>query len=155
MIPRIDAATLTWLILLALLVLGGTLRLTRFVVTDSLGGWMLRDPAQEWADRNEKARRMAIVEVAQKMHGEDMTPGAERILNRSLRALDSDDPISWQARLVSGLYCPFCVGFWIGAAVVILTAVLTPLPIVGMIWVTLLVCLTLNYIVGHLSSRID
>lgn len=157
MFPLSDPEATIYLVILGLLVFGGTLRLTRLIVVDSIGGWFVRDVAQRWADRKEKARRTAIITVAQNVEasGDEPTPGAQLWLNEQLRKLDSDDPISWQARLVSGLYCPFCIGFWLGAIVLVLTVILVPLAHVGIVWVAFLALLTLNYIVGHISSRLD
>lgn len=68
----------------AALVVGATARLTRLVVVDDLGTWVLAEPARAWAARAE--------------------PAAD----------------GWRTKLVSGLDCPWCVGFWIGAAVLLL-----------------------------------
>jgi len=38
------------------LVVGATMRLTRLIVADELGGWVLREPAERWAWREEGVR---------------------------------------------------------------------------------------------------
>lgn len=142
----------------AILVLLATLRVTRFVTTDTLGDWLIRTPLGRWAayheDLTRNARRQAIVE---------MYAAHPVLTDRSRRYLEAkadelDDPeawVSWQGRLVSGLYCPHCVGFWIGALAVVLTVVLLPLPVIGLIWTVLLAIFALSYLVGHMSARLD
>lgn len=96
-----------------LLVLGLTLRLTRLVIADDLGAWLVREPALDWA---------------------------------------GDSPGRY--KLVSGLYCPFCVGFWLGAAS------LTSLALVGgpgdahEVWRYIAGAFALNWLVGHVAARI-
>ena len=66
--------------------------------------------------------------------------------------------LGWRAKLVTGFSCPFCVGFWIGAAV------LGSLALVGgpdsyghgaSVWRWIAGVFTLNYIVAHIGSRLD
>lgn len=85
----------------------------------------------------------------------DMTDEARRYLEDLAEELDTEDWVSWQGRLISGLYCPYCVGFWIGAAMVILTVVLMPLATLGTLWLVALSILSLSYVVGHLSAQLD
>ena len=55
--------------------------------------------------------------------------------------------VGWRNELVSGLECPFCIGFWVGLIVL-------ALPDNRLVrWV--LRGLALNYVVAHVSSRID
>ena len=135
-----------------------TARLTRFVTTDSLGEWLLVAPAKRWAVRDviapassseehraeiESAKHRALVdEVASDLSGlvdyGAQGPGASK-----------------RARLVKGLDCPFCVGFWIGAAVLLGEVATRRVPVLRPVWTFALGALGLNYAVGHLSSRID
>ena len=69
------------------LLFGLTARLTLFVVSDDLGKWLIRDPAMKWV-------------------GNSMRPD-------QLASEDPDD-WGWRYKLASGLWCPYCVGFWIG-----------------------------------------
>lgn len=95
----------------ALLVLGATMRLTRLVVADDLGKWLIKERANRWAE-----------------YDPQYLPETKR------------------QKLVSGLDCPFCVGFWIGAAVLAghrlpgARAVLLPLA--------------LNEVAAHLGARL-
>jgi hypothetical protein len=61
--------------------------------------------------------------------------------------------LAWQVKLVKGLDCPFCVGYWIGLLLLVAT-LLCPKPL-RPIWLTLLGSLGLNYVVGHISAKID
>lgn len=141
-------------IVVVLLILGATLRLTRFIVSDSLGGW-LTAPIVRWASDKEMARRDAIRTLGNETSAEEMTDAAIVALDRMVASLHSSDPITWQARLASGLGCPFCVGFWIGLAITIITLLLAPLGLLGVIWLVLLFALTLNYIAAHIGAKID
>lgn len=77
---------------LAVLLLAAA-RLSRLIVTDELGRWLLRDPLTGWAERGDGYETV-------RGHG-----GTYR------------QPIEgWRTKLVSGLYCPWCVGFWIALA---------------------------------------
>ena len=64
----------------------------------------------------------------------------------------------WRMMLTSGLACPFCVGFWIGAGV------LGSLALLGgfdshtggaTVWRWVAGVFTLNYVVAHIGSRLD
>lgn len=57
------------------------------------------------------------------------------------------EPWWWKYR--SGLECPFCVGFWLGAGVLVSRAVL-PKPL----WRLGAGALALNYVASHLGSRL-
>lgn len=58
-------------------------------------------------------------------------------------------------RYVDGLTCPFCVGFWIGVACTVsLWAVGGPGHAEDL-WRWVAAAFTLNYIVGHVSARLD
>lgn len=159
-----SALTLTvWplvnLILTAVLILGGTLRLTRLVTTDDLGQWLLRDPLSRWAVRKENARRRAMREVIDRMNAEEgeIEEGAVLLLQRWQAQLDDlESWVTWQGRIVSGLWCPFCVGFWIGLIVLAVTVLVAPLAVwITVVWTLILAALTLNYAAGHLSAKID
>ena len=119
------------------LVILGTLRLTRFVTTDWLGHWWIVRPARAWALRAREDYRAA--------DDPDMV-WAE---------LDPTYEVG-RVRLVKGLDCPFCVGFWIGAVVLASMMIVTRLvPPLLPLWRFALGTLALNYLVGHVSSRIE
>lgn len=79
-----------------LLTVGATLRLTRLVTEDSLGQWFAIVPAELWA----------------------MEHDGEKPSDDDPELVQLDPTKGWRSKLVSGLSCPACVGFWIGAAVV-------------------------------------
>lgn len=59
---------------------------------------------------------------------------------------------SW---LADGLACPFCSGFWIGAAVIGLSAWAGTMSTVGhLAWELVMLALSLNYIAAHLGARL-
>lgn len=121
-----------------------TLRLTRLVTTDWLGEWLIARPLKAWAAKYEgpaiNTHRLYIPEEL----GE-------------VDPYDPHDPFSWQAKLVTVLDCPFCVGYWLGLALLIATTVvvLVNVPALTIAWAVLLGSLALNYLVGHISSRLD
>lgn len=104
-------------------------RATRFITTDWLGEWLVVGPAKRWADA---------------------TPGAVAVS-------DDDDRHrgNHAQRLVSGLDCPFCVGFWLGAGILLSHAVAARLPVYRPLHGLVVHALALNYVTGHLSRRID
>ena len=66
-----------------------------------------------------------------------------------------DRPTPRWAKYIEGLTCPFCVGFWIG-----LVGALTLLLVGGPgdaaeWWRWLAGVFALNYVVGHVSARLD
>lgn len=156
MIESVDFMIVSGMILMMLLVFGATLRLTRFVTTDTLGQWVLRGVAERWASRRENARRTAMLEVLG-----DLPPHVDgstsEVVRRWETQLSEDEPVSWQGRLVSGLACPFCVGFWIGLALITVSVFVVSSGVDALMWswVVLLGSLALNYVVGHISARID
>lgn len=115
------------------LLIGLTLRLTRLVVRDDLGQWFIWTPALAWVQRAEP-NDLATGEG-------DLSPRANR---------------RW--RLVSGLDCPFCVGFWLGA---LATGSLYLAGGPGSdeswieVWRWVAGIFTLNYIAAHIGSRLD
>lgn len=119
-----DGWDLLFLLLDLLLVAGATLRLTRLVLTDDLGKWLLRDPADRWAAR-----------WARVIH-----PGGS-----------SDN---WRTRLVSGLDCPFCVSFHVAWILIALTAGFRWIGdpwLDG--WRGLLFALTVSWLTAHVGVR--
>lgn len=101
-------------------------RLSRVATTDD-AGLLVRVPAQRWAARHE--------------HGD--------------QGIDNWGAVGWRTHLVGGLECPFCVGFWLGAGVVVSYAAVRDTPRALAVWRIIAGSLALNYVVGHVSSRID
>lgn len=56
---------------------------------------------------------------------------------------------------VAGLYCPFCAGYWLGAAVLVAHAATSNSPRARGLWRLGAATLALNYVVGHVSARLD
>lgn len=140
--------------LAALIVLVLTvLRLTRFVTSDFLGEWVLVRPLKKWAFDAETEKpntsKFFVTEADRER--------AELRLDAYEKARETGDPNpnnGWRSKLVKGLDCPFCVGFWLG----LLALVLWPLarvPFLGKLIRLGAGALALNYVVGHVSSRLD
>ena len=112
-----------------------TARLTRFFTSDKLGEWLIVGRVKRWASQIESP----------------VTPPA----------LGEVDPYptpephwGWRSKLVSGLDCPYCVGFWLGALVLAVLP-LRRVPVLGALIRFGIGAFALNYAVGHVSSRID
>lgn len=130
-----------------------TLRLTRLSTSDWLGEWVFVRPAKAWAYKAESAElEWRSVEIAGLPEGAAMPAWA---LDDNGNVRGTDDPFSWQAKLVKGLDCPFCVGFWLGGVVLLGEVTIARVPVLGAIWRFGLSMLALNYVVGHISKRID
>lgn len=118
------------------LVILAAARLTRFVTSDTLGEWMFVGKAKRWAWRVESpAGEPEMFGVPDPYP----TPEAKW---------------GWRSKLVHGLDCPFCVGFWIGGLVLLGEVTIGRSPL-RPLWRFGLTMLGMNYLVGHLSSRID
>jgi len=120
------------------LIVIATARATRFVTTDWLGEWTLVGPAKRWAVRAESPPYTG-----------PRPPGWDP------DSRDPDPDNGWRSKLVKGLDCPFCVGFWIGALVLLGEVVTRRWRPLHAVWTFALGALGLNYAVGHVSSRID
>jgi hypothetical protein len=113
-----------------------TLRLTRFITEDTLAHWMIVRPARVWAtprhaligwtegDGETPARPKIVVDHV----WEDMDPGVE----------------GWKVKLVSGLDCRWCVGFWLGAAVLLSLVIARAVPPVLPVWRFVMGALSIN-----------
>jgi hypothetical protein len=168
-LPR-PAATRTGILLTSALVFGASLRMTRFVTRDWLGEWTIAKPLKTWAIQHEadaltaqteeRKRIIAVQEnLVQWELQQQITPDEQKRLDE-LRAetgmwdqYDEHYPISWQQKLAHGLDCPFCVGFWVG--LIMLSATVLMPQALQKPWKVLLGALGLNYVVGHVSSRLD
>lgn len=111
-------------------------RATRFFTSDTLGEWVAVGPLKRWAWRRESVGYEPGTLTLDPMPTPDARNG-------------------WRSKLVTGLDCPFCVGFWIGAVVLLGEVVTRRVPAFRPIWTFALGALALNYAVGHASSRID
>ena len=128
----------------AALTAGAALRVTRFVTTDVLGGWVLSDPLHRWASRRDPDGPHPFGYLA--------------------------PPQAWRHRLVSALDCPFCVGtqaaLAVGAALAATSRRTAPShgPLrphrhrrstLGRALRAAAASLTAAYVVGHVSHRLD
>ena len=146
-----------------------TLRITRFVTSDFLGEWLLVGPAKRWAVRDVKApedssdEHKALIEKTKRLAlEEESTTARDELLHYGAKGPYA----SKRARLVKGLDCPYCVGFWIGLLVIV-AELLTggtpsskdnrraPLRALRPLWLLAASAASLNYVTGQVSSRMD
>lgn len=124
------------------LALLAALRATRFVTTDTLGEWTIVGRAKMWAWEREALGPFEIG-VARSAYndGEAVpTPPAKN---------------GWRSRLVKGLDCPFCVGFWITALAVVGAALANRGPRRRAAFQVAAGAFGANYLTGHVSARLD
>lgn len=107
------------------LAVGASARLSRLVITDDIGRWWVKEPVDRAMDAYAEREIWASANVGQ----------------------DPREPWWWKYR--SGLDCPFCVGFWLGAGVLASRAVLPE-----KVWRFGAGALALNYVAAHLGSRL-
>ena len=122
------------------------LRMTRFFTTDWLGEWLIVGPAKRWALKYESAAIDAEADRLELAHPSDILP-----------PYDPQNPFSVQAKLVKVFDCPFCIGFWIGFLLLPVTAlvIISDSSVAQTAWALFLAPWALNYIVGHISRKID
>jgi len=135
-----------------LLVVLATLRATRFVTSDHLGEWWLVGPAKNWAYQREA--RAHEIDGCERTAAE-VAQFAASALGRG-EALPSPPPSwGWRSKLVKGLDCPFCVGFWIAALALLAEVATRRVPVLRGLWSFVAGVGAINYVTGHVSSRID
>lgn len=120
---------------LALLLLA-TARVIRLVVVDDLGALLVREPVERWQNRM-AARWWA-----------GRTP--EQIAQAEERRT-----VPARVRLLDMVGCPWCIGFWIGAAMIALWQ--GALVLAGgweIAWTAVCGALALNYVVAHLMGAL-
>lgn len=135
-------------------------RLTRFVTTDKLGGWLITEPAQDWAAGREAREVERLVKIVKAYGDTGVEPGGQtgplvEHARTTLENYDPDEPVTWQAKLVSGLECPYCVGFWITAATLGLSRISRRTGILGTGTRFLLEALAASWVTGHLGEHFD
>lgn len=138
------------------LALGSAARLTRFFTTDTLGEW-LTQPAREWSQVRESEQRVRTWATLQEQlqHQDRLTLQEQVRHDRLVEEMSEDDPISWQARLISGLDCPFCVGTWVSLVVIGSYALTRRSPQARLAWRVVAGALATNYLTAHVNSRLD
>ena len=124
-----------------------TARLSRLVTTDKLGDWLIVRPAKNWTIRHE-GEGIEVTEYIETLDG-GQTP------SKYERTGEPHEDHGWRSKLVAGLECPFCVGFWIGAGVLAADAVLPDQGIARRLYDFGTAALALNYVVGHVSAELD
>lgn len=126
-----------------ILLIGATLRLTRFVTTDTLGGWLIVEPAHRWAINAEGGYS--------ELHNVDVD--SDSITYTENLSLDPER--GPRSKGVSGLECPFCVGTWIGFALIVSYLLARRSSVTLSLWRFVTGGLSLNYVTAHISAALD
>jgi hypothetical protein len=139
-----------------LLLLGATLRVVRMVTSDDIPGqWYIYDPLDRWmhgAPRREWRAYDRLHWQWQALIADGADPSAlEEPLPPPPRG---GKRLRWH-RYMEGLGCPFCVGFWITLAMVLVFGLVGGPGDAADWWRWAAGALTLNYIAAHISSRMD
>ena len=120
------------------LVVLATARLTRFITEDTLGHWLIVRRARLWA--------VPRSSMGGWTEGDGTTPARpEVVIDHAWEGLDPNYE-GWKVKLVSGLDCRWCVGFWLGVAVLLTHR------IPGVKWV--LTALALNSVANYVGEKI-
>lgn len=145
---RHTAATVAASLGTVALAVAAAARISRLVTTDKLGDWAIVQPAKRWAAEREPHMWHRAEEDS------PLEPLSGEVLERAAREHFPGKP-QWRTKLVQGLECPFCWGFWASAGVTVALAATRGRPAARRLWETGAGVLGLSYVVGHLSSRID
>ena len=94
------------------------------------------------------------------VNGSDVSAAPEKVRHEHRETLERAEPepdYGWRSKLVSGLECPFCVGFWIGAATLTAAYLVDrqDSPRSRTAYRLAAGSLGMNYMLGHVQSRID
>lgn len=129
-----------------LLALGFTLRLSRLAITDDIGVWWLQHPASRWAGVAPSLKPIGeFTSVLEDDSG--VVAGGTLYPTITLQP-------AWRQKLVSGLTCPFCIGFWIGVLVLVSLAIAGGPGHAWELWRWVAGAFTLNWVAAHLGSRL-
>lgn len=133
-----------WLVLGdLLLLLGLTLRLTRLIVADDFPGtWLIREPAARWAAANDWRYVVKDTQMTEDEHGLAFTG-----------QIDQEPDPGWRTKAVEGLSCPFCIGFWIAAAMMLILAAVGGPGHAPDWWRIIAGIFALNWVAAHLGAR--
>ena len=71
------------------------------------------------------------------------------------KAYGSGGPAPKWSRYLDGLECPFCIGFWIGCVALLTLYLVGGIGHAAEWWRWLAGAFALNYLVGHVSSRLE
>lgn len=117
-----------------LLAVGFTLRLSRLAITDDISSWWLRWPAVQWAARHD--RQLAPIPPP----GQDWEHTEGIWIPR------------WRSKLVDGLTCPWCVGFWLACLVLLSLYIAGGPGDAWALWRWVAGAFTLNWVTAHIGG---
>jgi hypothetical protein len=86
---------------------------------------------------------------------EDSVPGQWWIYGPLYKRAYSRRPPPRWGRYLEGLTCPFCVGFWVGLAVLLSLLLVGGPGGAAEWWRWATGAFALNYVVGHVAKRLD
>jgi hypothetical protein len=129
------------------------MRATRFVVADDVPGqWWIKDPIDKRIDAYWVRRRTQMEKT--------MPPATVQVGYEPVRPVSWEPTPPWWQKYREGLDCPFCVGQWIAAAVVVVEAATavharrTGRRWARAAWTGVAAALTLNETAAHLGAAL-
>lgn len=141
-----------------LLALGLALRATRFITSDTLGEWLIVGPAKRWALRDITAPATATDTHKDEIERLKALALDDHSMEEQNALIDygTEGPgASKRARLVKGLDCPFCVGFWITGSALLAGLLASRGPRRRTAFRFIAGVFTANYVTGHIGARLD
>lgn len=131
------------------------LRLTRFVVLDDLGHWVIKGPYQRWAARREGTALVSLAETRDQAVIDGQIEVADDADARLYRYSEEDEPITLAQKISHGLNCPYCVGTWISLGMVGAAALAVRDSRTRTIWSVIVGGLASSYVIGQAITRLD
>ena len=68
---------------------------------------------------------------------------------------EGEEPSGLKSKIVSGLACPFCVGFWVGLSLLATLFLAGGPGHCSLVWEYAAGAFALNYLAGHIAARLD
>lgn len=139
-----------------LLVTGATMRLTRVIVSDDIGQWWIKDPLDAWMHGHSARDAAPTLPEVCSCAGAFVTSKGVHYCPRH----GETPPASPRDRMrfhkyLSGLECPACVGFWVGAGVLTTYALSKRNRRALAAWRFIAGALALNVVVTETGKQID
>jgi hypothetical protein len=129
----------------AILAVGAATRLTRFVISEDLGKWVIRDPAKDWANPS-----LRLIRERDRL----IRAGVPESELRRVEYRQTTEPKTWREKAVSGLDCPFCVGTWLHIGAQAISASLPAQGYSRTAWRVLAGGLTASWAMAHIGVRL-
>nr|DAI64400.1 MAG TPA: Protein of unknown function (DUF1360) [Caudoviricetes sp.] len=144
-----------WPLVIVVTVLAAV-RLTRFVIFDTLGQWLISGPILNWAGWKDEAQyatdEAVLSKVVKDSNPDGLSPKAIHARYMRVARYKRDEPITLASKFASLFDCPWCLGFWVSLAVIGLSVWFYQVPYLAVAWGILMAALSCSYLVGLLAD---